>query len=71
MVPPKQTEKKSFEPGPGEVLEPVFTEGKPEEPDKWRHKLKGRGWMMKYLTTGERYWYAEEGFGSERRKTKA
>jgi hypothetical protein len=69
MVP--HTEEKSLEPGPGEVLEPTFEEGKPAGPDRWRHKLKSREKMLKYLKTGERYWYAEEGFGSERRRTKA
>ena len=68
MVPPSA---KKLEPGPGEVLEAQFDDGKPESPDKWRDKLDDRSKQMKYLETGERYWYAEEGFGSERRRTKA
>jgi hypothetical protein len=60
-----------MEPGPGNVIEPAFENGKPNEPDKWRGKLtQDRKKMMHYLQTGERYWYGES-FGSERRKTKA
>ncbi len=70
MVPPEGSP--NMEPGPGEVLEPDFDDGKPEKPDQWRTKLKTeQARMLKYLETGERYWYAEEGYGSERRKTKA
>ena len=63
----------NMEPGPGEVLEAEFDEGKPDKkPDQWRTKLKtDKARMLKYLETGERYWYAEEGYGSERRRTKA
>ena len=68
MVPPSE---KNLKPGPGEVREAHFDEGKPEGPDKWREKLDDRKKKLKYLETGERYWYAEEGFGSERRRTKA
>ena len=57
-------------------FEAQFDEGKPTpgEADKWRKKLKGPAKMLKYLKTGERYWYSDEegaGFGSERRRTKA
>lgn len=62
---------KTMEPKPGIVLEASYDEGKPESPDQWRTKLKDRKSMLKYLQTGERYWYAEEGYGSERRRTKA
>lgn len=61
---------KKMEPGPGEIIEPAFEEGKPNAPDKWRSKMPDRKRMMKYLETGERYWYGES-FGSERRKSKA
>ncbi len=54
----------------GEVIEPEFAEGKPAKIDNWRHKLADRERMLKYLKTGERYWYGES-YGSERRKTKA
>lgn len=62
--------REKMEPGPGNVIEPAFEEGKPSEPDKWREKLPDRNKRLQYLKTGERYWYGES-FGSERRKTKA
>ncbi len=64
-------------PAPGrgevEVLGPTFEEGKPEGKDlgQWRQKLESRGEKLKYLQTGERYWYGEEWYGSEKRKNPA
>lgn len=58
------------ETSPGAVIEPAYAEGKPEQIDTWRQKIATRERMMKYLATGERYWYGES-YGSERRKTKA
>jgi hypothetical protein len=63
-----ETQKK-MEPGPGDVIEPVFEDGKPDAPDTWRQKLEDRKKRLDYLKTGERYWYGES-FGSERRKSK-
>ncbi len=67
-------EKKSA-PGRGEVevLGTTFEEGKPEgeELGKWRQKLEDRQRKLKYLQTGERYWYSEDWFGSEKRKNPA
>ncbi|MCK4261857.1 hypothetical protein KAW55_02735 [bacterium] len=37
----------------------------------WRKKLKDREEMLKYLKTGERYWYSDDWFGSEKRKNPA
>jgi len=57
-----------------EVLGATFEEGKPEtggEEGKWRQKLGSREEKLKYLQTGERYWYGKEWFGSEKRKTPA
>ena len=56
-----------------EVLGPTFEKGKPEgeELGKWRQKLESREEKLKYLENGERYWYGEEWFGSEKRKTPA
>ena len=69
-----QVEKKKS-PGWGEVevLGPTFDEGKPEGKDagKWRQKLGSRQEKIKYLQTGERYWYGEEWYGSEKRKNPA
>ena len=56
-----------------EVLGATFEEGKPEgeESGKWRQKLGTREEKLKYLQTGERYWYGKEWFGSEKRKNPA
>ena len=56
-----------------EVLGATFEEGKPEDKElgKWRQKVGSRAEKLKYLETGERYWYSEEWYGSERRKNPA
>jgi hypothetical protein len=58
-----------------EVLGNTFEEGKPsgEDMGKWRQKLSSRAEKLKYLQTGERYFYSQgqEWFGSERRKNPA
>jgi hypothetical protein len=58
-----------------EVLGATFEEGKPsgEDMGKWRYKLASRSEKLKYLLTGERYFYSpsNEGFGSEKRKNPA
>lgn len=56
-----------------EVLGATFEKGQPEgeEMGRWRQKLGSREEKLKYLRNGERYWYGEEGFGSEKRKTPA
>ena len=56
-----------------EVLGETFEEGKPEDEElgKWRQKLEDRAEKLKYLESGERYWYGEEWYGSERRKNPA
>ena len=56
-----------------EVLGATFEKGEPEGEDmgKWRQKLTSRGEKLKYLQTGERYWYSKDWFGSERRKNPA
>jgi hypothetical protein len=56
-----------------EVLGETFEEGRPEGEDlgKWRQKLTSREEKLRYLQNGERYWFSEEWFGSERRKTPA
>ncbi len=67
----KLEEKISFDGKKVKVLGPTFEEGKPEGPINWRQKLRSRDEMLAYLKTGERYWFSEEWFGSEKRKTKA
>ncbi len=56
-----------------EVLGATFDEGKPEgeELGKWRQKLVSRKEKLKYLQTGERYWYGEDWYGSEKRRNPA
>ena len=55
------------------VLGATFEDGKPEgeESGKWRQKLDTRQEKLNYLQTGERYWYNDEWYGSERRKNPA
>ncbi len=56
-----------------EVLGATFEKGKPEgeEQGRWRQKLENREEKLKYLQTGERYWYGKDWFGSEKRKNPA
>ena len=56
-----------------ELLGATFEEGKPEGEDvgKWRQKLDSREERLKYLESGERYFYSQEWFGSEKRKNPA
>ncbi len=69
-----KVEKKSA-PGREEVdvLGATFEEGKPEgeEMGQWRQKLVSRQEKLKYLQNGERYWYGEDWYGSEKRKNPA
>ncbi len=56
-----------------EVLGETFEGGKPvgEEMGKWRQKLSSREEKLKYLQTGERYWYGKDWYGSEKRRNPA
>jgi hypothetical protein len=56
-----------------EVLGPTFEDGKPsgETMGKWSQKLLSRAETLKYLQTGQRYFYSTDWFGSEKRKTPA
>lgn len=58
-----------------EVLGSTYEAGKPggENMGKWSNKLANREENLKYLRTGQRYFYgpAGEGFGSEKRKNPA
>ncbi len=51
-----------------EVLGATFEEGKPEgeELGKWRQKLVSRQEKLKYLQSGERYWYGKIGMAVKR-----
>ena len=56
-----------------DVLGNTFEGGEPEgeEVGRWRQKMATRAERLKYLETGERYWYSTDWFGSEKRKTPA
>ena len=56
---------------PIETLDAQVLPGKPDAPDRWRAKLGDRRTMIRYLETGERYWYSKDWYGSEKRKTPA
>ena len=62
-------------PGRGEVqiLAETYEAGRPEGEGvgRWRQKLESRDEKLKYLQNGERYWYSNDWFGSEKRKTPA
>jgi hypothetical protein len=69
----KVSKKKSLDRKEVEVLGATFEKGKPEGEDlgRWRQKLESREEKLKYLETGERYWFSEDWFGSEKRKNPA
>ena len=56
-----------------ELLGATYEEGSPvgEELGRWRQKLGSRGEKLKYLENGERYWYSDDWYGSEKRKNPA
>ena len=56
-----------------EVLGATYETGIPEGEvaGQWRQKLENRADKLKYLENGERYWYGQEWFGSEKRKNPA
>ncbi len=58
-----------------EVLGATYEEGTPqgEVMGKWNNKFSSRAENLKYLQTGQRYFYSpsSEGFGSEKRKNPA
>ena len=54
-----------------EIIGPTYEPGQPDYKGDWRSRMGDRAAMLKYLQSGERYWYAEEGYGSEKRKTPA
>ncbi len=64
-------EKKSFSGETLKVVGPEYEPGTPPKPHTWRKKIQGREEMLKYLRSGERYWYNQEWYGSEKRKNPA
>jgi hypothetical protein len=71
----KYTTVKKEAPGRGdvEILAETYEPGEPdgEETGRWRQKLADRNEKLKYLKSGERYWYNDDWFGSEKRKNPA
>jgi len=64
-------EKKSFSGETLKVIGPEYESGTPQKPHAWRKKIQGLEEMLKYLRSGERYWYNKEWYGSEKRKNPA
>jgi hypothetical protein len=56
-----------------DVLAETYDDGLPvgEDTGKWRQKLESRDEKLNYLMSGERYWYSDDWFGSEKRKNPA
>jgi hypothetical protein len=56
-----------------ELLGATFEAGMPEDKKLglWRQKMETREERIKYLKNGERYWYSDDWYGSEKRKNPA
>ena len=56
-----------------EMLGATYEKGKPDSQElgQWRQKLTSREEKLRYLQNGERYWYSNDWYGSERRKNPA
>jgi len=69
----KSEKKQTVNWGEVSVLSETYEPGKPDTEDlgRWRQKMSSRDEKLRYLKTAERYWYAEEGYGSEKRKNPA
>ncbi|MEJ2068242.1 MAG: hypothetical protein P8Y09_09925 [Deltaproteobacteria bacterium] len=67
----EKLKKKSFDGKDVEILGPTYESGRPEGPDNCRKKMRTRDEMVNYLKTAERYWFSDEWYGSEKRKTPA
>jgi hypothetical protein len=69
----KMVQKEAPGRGKVEILAETYEAGEPQGEDagKWRGKLESRDEKLKYLKSGERYWYNSDWFGSEKRKNPA
>ena len=69
----QQEERTSFSGEKVKILGKTYESGEPagEDQGNWRHRLGDRQEKLKYLKSCERYWYGDEGFGSEKRKNPA
>ncbi len=56
-----------------ELLKETYEKGTPqgEELGRWRQKLASRSEKLSYLQNGERYFYSQDWYGSEKRKSPA
>ena len=56
-----------------ELLKETYEKGTPqgEELGRWRQKLASRSEKLKYLQNGERYFYSQDWYGSEKRRNPA
>lgn len=64
-------EKERFDGKKVKILGETYEPGLPSEKVEWRGKLRSREEKMMYLKTGERYWYSDDWYGSEKRKNPA
>ena len=69
----KHVEKKDYRGQTVKILDATYEPGTPEivgcgKSPGWRGKMETRDDKIKYLKSGERYWYSNEWFGSEKRK---
>jgi len=67
----KMIKKEKFDGEEVEIIGETYETGKPEKAENWRAKLGNRAQMLKYLEYGERYWFSDDWYGSERRKKPA
>ena len=72
-MPYKKEQKEAPGRGKVEILGETYEAGEPrgEGTGRWRQKLESRDEKLKYLKSGERYWYSSDWFGSEKRKNPA
>ncbi|MFO8056953.1 MAG: hypothetical protein R6V10_06640 [bacterium] len=66
--------KKRFDGSEVEILGETYEEGITSQGDKyqWMQRLSDdRRELLRFLETGLRYWYSDEWYGSEKRKTPA
>lgn len=70
-------EKERFDGEKVKILVTDYVQGKDEDRYQWRSNIpeinvaEGEVSIKKYLTTAERYFYSQDWFGSEKRKTPA
>ena len=71
MTDKKMIKKEKFDGEEVEIIGETYEPGTPEKAEKWRDKFGNRAQMLKYLEYGERYWFSDDWYGSERRKKPA